>query len=168
MKNSMNIVKKAEKLAKQRAKQAAIVPAKRAAEANVETEDAAGILSLRNKAAALLGLGRKNQAEKAEEDATSIHYASSEMYQGDVRLEIKSSEDFDQLNLFRECLKTVESLKIALNNWSEDEGLFMVVSLDKPVPLGHILSQMPMVAQIYQKRKNFVAVLNTPAVNQGI
>ena len=98
---------------------------------------------------------------KAEATETITPFSSSELYEGDVRLEIKSSDDFRLVDQFQKCLKDVENLRIASNNWSEDEGLAIFISLQSPVPLGDILSQMPMVAQVYKKRANVVAVLNS-------
>lgn len=98
---------------------------------------------------------------KIKEAETTASLSGSELYEGDIRLEIKSPEDFRQVDQFRKCLKKVENLRIASNSWSEDEGLIIFVSLRSPVPLGGILSQMPMVAQVYKKRTNVVAVLNS-------
>ncbi len=106
---------------------------------------------------------RKNGDSKAAR--ANVRDISSELYEGYVRLEIESSEDFKQVNQFRKCLKAVENLRIASSNWSEEEGLMIIVSLRSPVPLGGILSQMPMVEQVYKKRKNIVTVLNGSAVD---
>jgi hypothetical protein len=89
---------------------------------------------------------------------------SSELYEGYVRLEIESSEDFKQIDRFRKYLKAVENLRIASSNWSEEEGLMIIVSLRNPIPLGGILSQMPIVEQVYKKHNNIVTVLNGSAV----
>jgi hypothetical protein len=103
-------------------------------------------------------MSKKNGKSKASE--TTPYNISSELYEGDVWLKIESSEDFKQVNRFRKCLKSVENLRIAANNWSEDEGLMIIISLQSPVPLGSILSKMPMVEQVYKKHNNIVAVLN--------
>jgi len=108
-------------------------------------------------------MSKKNGKSKAA--GTIARDISSELYEGDVRLEIESSEDFKQVNQFRKCLKTVENLRIASSNWSEEEGLMIIVSLRSPVPLGSILSRMPMIEQVYKKRKSIVAVLNGSAVD---
>jgi hypothetical protein len=106
---------------------------------------------------------KKNGNSKAAR--ANVRDISSELYEGYVRLEIESSEDFKQIDQFRKCLKAVENLRIASSNWSEEEGLMIIVSLRSPVPLGGILSQMPMVEQVYRKRKNIVTVLNGSAVD---
>ncbi len=103
---------------------------------------------------------------KSEEGGIATQSGDSELYEGEVRLKIKSSEDFKQVDRFSEYLKTVENLEIASYNWSEHDGLMMVVSLQSPMPLGIILSQISMVKQVYQKHHNIVAVLNTLVVDQ--
>ena len=105
---------------------------------------------------------RNGNSEAARDNARDI---SSELFEGYVRLEIESSEDFKQINQFRKCLKAVENLRIASSNWSEEEGLMIIVSLRSPVPLGGILSRMPMVAQVYKKHENIVTVLNGSTVD---
>ena len=102
---------------------------------------------------------------KAEATETITPFSSSELYEGDVRLEIKSSEDFRLVDQFQKCLKDVENLRIASNNWSEDEGLMTIVSLKSPVRLGKILSKMPIVQQVYKKPDSIVVVLNTSAAD---
>jgi hypothetical protein len=108
-------------------------------------------------------------SKAARDNACDI---SSELYKGYVRLEIESSEDFRQIDQFRKYLKAVENLRIASSNWSEEKGLMIIVSLRSPIPLGGILSRMPMVEQVYKRHKNIVTVLNgstvdvTPAVDQ--
>ncbi len=103
------------------------------------------------------------KSEEAEIDANVI---DPELYEGEVRLKIKSSEDYKQVDQFSEYLKMVENLEIASYNWSEHDGLMMVVSLQSPMPLGIILSQLSMVEQVYQKHHNIITVLSTSVVDQ--
>jgi len=118
------------------------------------------------------GNSKNKRNENSKAARADVHDISSELYEGYVRLEIESSEDFKQINQFRKCLKAVENLRIASSNWSEEEGLMIIVSLRSPIPLGGILSQMPIVEQVYKKHKNIVTVLNgsagdvPPAVDQ--
>ncbi len=104
---------------------------------------------------------RNGSSKAARDNARDI---SSELHEGYVRLEIESAEDFKQINQFQECLKAVENLRITSSNWSEEEGLMIIVSLRSPIPLGGILNQMPIVEQVYKKHKNIVTVLNGSAV----
>jgi hypothetical protein len=59
-------------------------------------------------------------------------------------------------------LKTIDKLKIASYTWSEKKGLIITISLKDAVPLGDILRQMPLVGQVYKKKKDIIVVLNTP------
>jgi len=68
-------------------------------------------------------------------------------------------------NQFKKCLRTVENLKIVLDSGSEDEGCIIVVSVQKPIALGSILSEMPIVEQVYRESRNVVVVLKTSATS---
>ena len=107
-----------------------------------------------------------NNNGKSEEAEIHAHFIDPELYEGEVRLKIKSSEDYRQVDQLSEYLKMVENLKIASYNWSEHDGLMMVVSLQSPMPLGIILSQISMVKQVYQKHHNIITVLDTSVLDQ--
>jgi RNAse (barnase) inhibitor barstar len=107
-----------------------------------------------------------NNNGKSKEAEIDAHFIAPELYEGEVRLKIKSSEDYKQVDQFSEYLKMVENLEIASYNWSEHDGLMMVVSLQSPMPLGIILSQISIVKQVYQKHHNIITVLNTSMVDQ--
>lgn len=107
-----------------------------------------------------------NNNGKSEEAEIHTHSIDPELYEGEVRLKIKSSEDYKQVDQLSEYLKMVENLKIASYNWSEHDGLTMVVSLQSPMPLGIILSQISIVKQVYQKHHNIITVLNASVVDQ--
>lgn len=81
---------------------------------------------------------------------------------GDINLRIESAEDHTQVSQFCLYLKTIDKLKIASYTWSEKKGLIIIVSLKDAVPLGDILRQMPLVGQVYKKKKDIIVVLNTP------
>ena len=103
--------------------------------------------------------------KKTKKTETSGQDIPSELYEGDVQLEIETSDGYRQVDQFKECLKKVTNLQIALNIWSEDEGLMTIVSLKSPVRLGKILSKMPIVQQVYKKPDSIVVVLNTSAAD---
>ena len=103
--------------------------------------------------------------KKTKKTETSGQDIPSELYEGDVQLKIETSDGFQQVAQFKECLKKVTNLQIALNIWSEDEGLMTIVSLKSPVRLGKILSKMPIVQQVYKKPDSIVVVLNTSAAD---
>ena len=85
----------------------------------------------------------------------------SEEFIGNINLRIESAEDHTQVNQFCLYLKTIDNLKIKSRNWSEKKGLIIIISLKDAVPLGDMLRQMPLVGQVYKKRKFITVVLNT-------
>ena len=88
-----------------------------------------------------------------------------ELYEGDIKLAVKSSAGYKATNQFKECLRTTESLRIDMDSWSEDEGIKIVVSAQKPIPLVNILSQMPIVERVNEKRDNIAVVLKDSAIS---
>ncbi|MFC1918002.1 hypothetical protein ACFLXH_05040, partial [Chloroflexota bacterium] len=131
--------KEAEKLAKKEAELKSAAEAKREVERETVTDTKKGI-------------------EKGGYDC------SSELFDGEVELKIKPSVDYKQINLFKKYLKAVDNLKIVLYGWSEDEGNMISISLQEPLALGNILSEIPMVEQVYKKNKKVVVVLKTHGV----
>ena len=86
----------------------------------------------------------------------------SEDFSGNINLHIESAVDHTQVDQFCLYLKTIDNLRISSYNWSESKGLIIIISLKDAVPLGDILCQMPLVGQIYKKKKDITVVLNTP------
>ncbi len=154
-------VKDAERLMKMEAARAAKDKAKREAEGDRKARGT--------------GKPAKKEAERVPEDeakretegdgkargnGTPIHDIL-ELYEGNVQLAIKSSAGFDQVNQFRKYLRAVENLRIAMDSWSENEDIMIVVSLQEPMPLFSILSQMPVVEEVYKESKKIIVVLRT-------
>ena len=106
----------------------------------------------------------RTDAEKASiaKNAETPISDVSELYEGDVQMVIESPSGFKQVNQFKTHLRTIDNLSIALGSWSEDEGFIIVVSLREPMPLGSILSQIPIVEQVYRENKKLVIVLKPP------
>ena len=100
----------------------------------------------------LIKFSRDKENSKAKDTETPSQYPASELYEGAVQLAIKSSVDFEQLNQFKKYLGTIGKLRIVFNIWSEEEGTTIIVLLEKPMPLARILSQMPVVEQVYNER----------------
>lgn len=84
----------------------------------------------------------------------------SENFIGDIHLHVESAEDYIQVNQLCLYLKTINNLKISSYNWSESKGLTIIVSLQDVVPLGDLLRQMPLVGQVYRKKKDIAVVLD--------
>ncbi len=158
-------VKDAEKLVKREAARAVKDKAKREAEGD---RKAKGIEKPAKKGAERApedeAKRETEEAGKAKDSGTPIHDIS-ELYEGNVQLAIKSSVGFDRVNQFRKYLRATENLRIALDSWSENEGIIIVVSLQKPVPLFSLLSQMPVVEQVYKESKKNIVVLKDSAMS---
>jgi len=102
---------------------------------------------------------------KSRKRLAPIPDVSSELYDGDIKLQIKSSAGYKATNQFKKCLSTTESLRIDMDSWSEDEGTIIVVSVQKPIPLGGILSQMSIVEHVNEKRNNIAVILKDSAIS---
>jgi len=99
------------------------------------------------------------EADRAREAEEQAEYIESELFEGQVRLEIKSSSGFEQVEQFKKSLRGIENLRITLDSWSEEEGIIIVVALQEPILLGNILQRMKTVEQVYHSRKKVVIVL---------
>ena len=86
----------------------------------------------------------------------------SEDFNGEIHLKMESAENYDQVKQFCAYLQTIKTLKITSYNWSESKGLIITVSLQNALPLGNKLRKMPLVEQVYRKKKNITVVLNNP------
>ena len=85
----------------------------------------------------------------------------TELFEGEVRLEVKSNIGFEQVEEFKKNLRSIPNLRITLDSWSEEEGIIIAVSLKEPILLGNILKQMDVVSQIYRNKKQVVVVLTS-------
>lgn len=85
----------------------------------------------------------------------------SESFTGKINLRIESAEDYTQVDRFCLHLKTIDKLKISSFSWSESKGLIIVISLKDAVPLGDKLRQMPLVEQVYKRKKDIAVILDT-------
>lgn len=87
----------------------------------------------------------------------------SEDFTGDIHLKIEEAENHTQVDRFCFYLKSIDNLRISSYNWSESQGLVISISLKDTVPLGDILRKMPLVEQVYMKKKKkaITVVLNT-------
>ena len=141
---------KAEREAKEKAKREARERAEREAKEKAEKE-------AKEKAEKEV----KKKTERIKDTEEAVQPNKSELYEGDVNLMIDSSAGFEEANQFKKSLRTVEDLKIGMQSWSEDKGTIIVVSLQKPMALGKILSKFPAVEQLYQKNGDILVVLKT-------
>jgi hypothetical protein len=91
-----------------------------------------------------------------------VKQIGSKSFIGNINLQIESAEDHTQVDEFCLHLKKIDNLRISSYNWSEKKGLKIVISLKDAVPLGDVLRQMPLVGQVYKKKKDIAVVLITP------
>jgi len=127
--------KQAEEKARKEAEQAAKERAKREAE---EAKEA------------------KQAEEKARKEAEQV---SAELYEGMVKLAIASPVDCDQMRELEEYLSQVQELRLVLVGGSVEEGIKIVVSAEKPIPLVSVLREMPPVEQVVKKGKEIQVTL---------
>ncbi len=103
----------------------------------------------------------KEEVKKAPADI------SSEIYEGEVQLVVLSPVGFEQMRQFQECLGKVENLKMTLVGGSVDEGAMITVLVQRPMALGQILSETPMVQKVdtvgKKSKRKIVIVLKNPA-----
>lgn len=102
---------------------------------------------------------------KSRKRLASITDIDSELYEGDITLAVKSSTGFKATNQFKKCLRTMENLRIDMDSWSEDEGIIIFIAVQKPLPLGGILSQMSIVEHVNEKYNNIAVVLKDSAIS---
>jgi len=106
----------------------------------------------------------KKRAEEAEKIMQDI---DAEVYEGEFQLVLPSDISSKQLKQFEEYLGKLEDLKILMIGWSSDEGSIISVSLQKPLNLLHFFNEMPMVENVYKKRRKIIITLKTLPDNSG-
>jgi septal ring factor EnvC (AmiA/AmiB activator) len=134
--------KEAEKLAKEQAKK----EAEEAKKAQKEAEKLA-----------------KEQAKKGKEGKETGKEAAPEVssadFQGSFQLVLPSPAGFKQVRQFSDSLAAREDLKVVWTGGSADEGALIAISVDEPVPLARILSEMPMVEGVEVKGDKIHVIL---------
>jgi hypothetical protein len=71
------------------------------------------------------------------------------LYEGQVQLTVTTFIDFHQINTYAKYLARVKNLTIVSQVWSEDEGFNILVALQEPMDLEHILPELPEVETVY-------------------
>lgn len=154
--------KDAKKLARKQAKQEAKERAKLETEKPKKAKEAEKLATTETEQ--VTEDNARSEAEKArklEISDKSTDDICSELYEGDVQLLIRSLVSYEQINQFKKCLRAVENLRILLNGGAEDEDFMIVVSVQKPMALDAILSDMPVIESLYKEDKNIVITLKT-------
>ena len=88
--------------------------------------------------------------EKSKKHKNSI---GSDTFQGNIQLQLEAADNYTQVNQFCEHIKTFGNLRIISYSWSEAKGLIITISLPDATPLGDMLRQIPMVAEVYKSKK---------------
>jgi putative nucleotidyltransferase with HDIG domain len=152
--------KEAEKLAQKQAEQEAKERAKREAEESARQKEAEKLAQKQAEQEARERAKREaEEAARAREAEEEARYMELELFEGEVRLEIKSDGGFEQVEEFKKSLRGIENLRITLDSWSEDEGIIIAVALKEPMLLGNVLKNIKIVDQVYRNRKRIVVVL---------
>jgi hypothetical protein len=110
----------------------------------------------------------KNWNDRKKDNKNNGKEVGSEDFIGDVKLLIEAAEDHIQVNEFCLYLKTIDNLRISSYNWSESKGLIIIISLKDAVPLGDMIRQMPLVGQVYKKKKKDITVMLNTSISETI
>ena len=81
------------------------------------------------------------------------------LYEGVVKLVIKSPIDADHMKELEANLRQIQNLRLVLFGGSVEEGIQFVVSAEEPTPLIKILKEMPLVEEAVGKGKEIQVVL---------
>ena len=81
------------------------------------------------------------------------------LYEGVVKLVIKSPIDADHMKELEANLRQIQNLRLVLFGGSVEEGIQFVVSAEEPTPLIKILKEMPLVEEAVGKDKEIQVVL---------
>jgi len=108
----------------------------------------------------------KNWNNKEKDNNNNGKQVGSEEFIGNIHLSIESAENYIQVNQLCLYLKTINNVQISSYNWSESKGLIISVTLKDTIPLGDILRQMPLVWQVYKKKKKDITVVLNTAVSE--
>ncbi len=102
--------------------------------------------------------GELEEVKEAQKVKREVSNIDAEIFDGDVRLVVSPTEDVREMRRFKECLEKVESLKIVLSGWSEEEGHIFLLSVQKTKALLWAISEMPMVERVVRAGKKDIVV----------
>ena len=97
------------------------------------------------------------KAKKAKTAAKTIIDISSELFEGDVKLEITPFIDFKQTDRIKKYLLGIKNVKVISQGWSEEEGYIFFLSITEPTVLEPIFQQIPGVEKVYGDGKRIIA-----------
>ena len=85
--------------------------------------------------------------------------ARTELYSGMVKLVIARPVDYERVRKFERVLAQVKDIRVVLVGGSADEGNMIVVSVQQPIPLLAILSELPSVEGVSKKDRGIEITL---------
>ncbi len=89
----------------------------------------------------------------------------TELFQGDIRLLVPITATTNDLRSFRQQLATISGIKIIMIGSSEEDGHFILVTLQEPRALMSIIGEFTMVETVEKKGKDILVIL-TSSKNQ--
>jgi len=101
----------------------------------------------------------KREAEEAKTAKEAEEKIRANLYEGMVKLAIASPVDYGQVRELEGYLCQVQGLRLVLVGGSVEEGVKIVVSAEKPIPLVGILRELPPVEQVVKKGKEIQVTL---------
>ena len=111
------------------------------------------------KRAKLAEAAAKKEAEQATKEKAKREAEEAELYEGMVELVVLPPNDLGQIKKLEEGLWQVQDLRPVLIGGSTDEGAKIVVSVGKPIPLIHVLREMPPIEEVAKKGKKIQIML---------
>ncbi len=161
-------MKQAEEKDKKKAEKEARIKAKREAEeakkakqaeekAKKEAEKEARIRAEREAEEAKKAKQAEEKAKKEAEKEARI----PEIYEGTVSITIMSPINIDEIRKLEQCIQQAENMSLVLVGGSINEGTYIVIELEKPIPLLDALKEMPPVEEAFSKDKKITVRLRT-------
>lgn len=99
------------------------------------------------------------EAKEAKTAREAEEKIRANLYEGMVKLAIASPVDYGQVRELEGYLRQVQGLRLVLVGGSVEEGVKIVVSAEKPIPLVGILRELPPVEQVVEKGKEIQVTL---------
>jgi putative nucleotidyltransferase with HDIG domain len=102
----------------------------------------------------------KQEAKKAKKSKNvpkAIIDISSELFEGEVKLEITPFIDFKQTDQIKKYLKGINNVKVISQGWSEEEGYIFFLSITEPTVIGPIFQRIPGIQKVYGDGKRIIA-----------
>jgi putative nucleotidyltransferase with HDIG domain len=102
----------------------------------------------------------KQEAKKAKKSKNvpkAIIDISSELFEGEVKLEITPFIDFKQTDKIKKYLLGINNVKVISQGWSEEEGYIFFLSVTEPTVIGPIFQRIPGIQKVYGDGKRIIA-----------